>query len=175
MKKKYIISEKQLQNLYDRFEKNEAINYPVGADMDPNAPWNAPIPTQRYSEHENIVGIGYDKDQYLYKDEDGNYIYYFDSDYTLKKELYAGKYLPNYNEPYSKDMDGRYTYHDVFNALNEYLNDYVAVHPNKIKSTLLDDFYYGKVDYIYITPETQQDIIDELVESEALKKLIKFN
>lgn len=163
MKKKYIITEKQLKNLYDRFETNEA-----------NAPWDEPQIYRRYSKGSELKKVDYDGSEYLYKDGEGNYIYYVDSDNTLAKELYDSGYLRQYGGEWEPDMIYRYDYYDIFDALGEYLNDYIMTNPNVFKQSSIDSFYYGKTDYIYITRETPKDVLEELIQSDSLKRLVRF-
>ena len=186
-KTKYRISESQLKKIFSELESNslkeyDNYNYPMGADSDPNAPWNDNSNTKpgEYVSG-NFVGVGVDSDEMLLMDK-SNKEYYF----TYKDSIYDGNddiydILQDYldvEQEEDEDEDGRYstsasdwkdyiTADDLLTALSSYMN-YMAKKGMDLKVGDLDAFENGDVDFLRVTPES----ID-FIHSAKLKSMIK--
>lgn len=186
-KTKYRISESQLKKIFGELESNslkeyDNYNYPMGADSDPNAPWNDNGNTKsgEYVSG-NFVGVGTDNDEMLLMDK-SNKEYYF----TYKDSIYDGNddiydILQDYldvEQEEGEDEDGRYstsasdwkdyiTMDDLLTALSSYMN-YMSKKGMDLRIGDSEAFENGNSYFLRVTPES----IDS-IHSAKLKSMIK--
>lgn len=186
-KTKYRISESQLKKIFGELESNslkeyDNYNYPMGADSDPNAPWNDDGNARPgESVPGDFVGVGTDNDEMLLMNK-SNKEYYFtykDSIYDGNEDIYdiLQDYLDVEQEE-SEDEDGRYssaaddwkdyiTMGDLLSALSSYMN-YMTKKGMDLKIGDSEAFENGEAYFMRVTPES----IDSM-HSGKLKSMVK--
>jgi len=192
---KYRVTEAQLQKIFEdlemkRLSEYDNYNYPMGADADPNAPWNQSEPNYKDAKDVsgNYVAIASDRGEYLLKNKENNQLFYTIDDvfdeytggrsYDIKDELYDYLYIVQQEEA---DEDGKYLtdaddwkdYIDsdaLLYALESYMNDTV-----KSGQTLdvvdADKWQDGEGKFLLVTPESIGEIMSEKLKTEANKQL----